>query len=65
MKTARRFKGSWFLLTMVAAVALGEVVAWEISRFYGVALHPITVAFACIGVVQVVAAVIYHDVDIG
>lgn len=50
---------------MVAAVALGEVIAWEISRFYDVSLHPITVAFASIGLVQIAASIIYNDIDIG
>ncbi len=65
MKTTRTFKGSWFILAMIVAIALGELIAWQASQFFGFRLHAITVAFVCIGLVQVVATLLYDDTDIG
>jgi hypothetical protein len=65
MKTLRTFKGSWFALAIVAAIIVGEVVAWEISTLYGLRANPITVGFLCTGLVTALAIVLYDGTDIG
>jgi hypothetical protein len=65
MKTLRTFKGSWFLLAIVAAIIVGEVLAWEISSFYGLQANPVTVGFLATGLVAAIAAVLYDGADIG
>ncbi len=65
MKTTRTFKGSWFIFAMIVAIAVGELIAWQASQFFGFRLHPITVAFVSIGLVQVAATLWYDDADIG
>ena len=65
MKTVRTFKGSWFLLAIVAAIIVGEVLTWEISGVYGVRASPVTVAFLATGLVAAIAMVLYDGADIG
>lgn len=65
MKTTRTFKGSWFIFAMIVAIALGELIAWQVSKFFGFQLHAVTVAFLSVGVVQIVALLLYDDADIG
>lgn len=64
MKSARIFKGSWFLFAIVAAIAVCEFVAWKMSSSYGFHLNPLTVAFGAAGIVAVVTSIIYEGVDI-
>ena len=65
MKTARTFKGSWFVFALVAAIVLGEVIAWEISSRLGVRSNPIVVGFLCAGLVAAITSVLYEGADIG
>ena len=65
MKTIRTFKGSWFGFAIVAAIVVGEFVAWEVSRVYGLRANPLTVAFLAMGLVAVGVSILYHDADIG
>ena len=65
MKTARTFKGSWFLVAILVAIAGGEVVAWKLSEAYGLRLNPLTVAFVATGIVAMAASLIYEGSDIG
>ena len=64
MKTARTFKGSWYLIAMVAAIIIGEVVAWGLADRLSVRANPLTVAFLCVGLVVAFAMVLYEDADI-
>jgi hypothetical protein len=64
MKTARTFKGSWYLLSMAVAIIVGEVVAWGIADRFNLRANPLTVAFLCIGLVVAFAMVLYEDADI-
>lgn len=64
MKTARTFKGSWYFLSMVVAIIVGEVFAWGIAERYGVRANPLTVAFLCIGLVVAFAMVLYEDAEL-
>ena len=64
-KTTRTFKGSWFAVAIVAAIIIGEGVAWWISSFFGFRLSPLVVAFLSAGIVAAAAAVIYDGADIG
>lgn len=65
MKTARTFKGSWFLAAIIASIAVCEVIAWKLSETYGWRLNPLTVAFVATGLVAMAASVIYEGTDIG
>jgi hypothetical protein len=66
MKATRRtFKGSWFLVAVVVAVLVGEIVAWEVSSHYGLRNNPLVVAFLCAGLVAAIASVLYDGADIG
>ena len=65
MKTARTFKGSWFLFAMVVAILIGEIVAWEVSNRLGIRNSPLVVAFLSMGLVAAVASVVYEDADVG
>lgn len=65
MKATRNFKDSWFLIATVVAILVGETIAWEVSRRYGVRSNPLVVAVLCTGLVAAVVSVIYDGVDIG
>lgn len=65
MKTARKFKGSWFAFAIVAAILVGEVVAWEISTHFGIRNNPLVIAFLSAGLVAAIASVLYEGADIG
>lgn len=65
MKTIRTFKGSWFGFAIIAAIVVGEFVAWELSKLYGLRASPLTVAFLAMGLVAVGVSILYHDTDIG
>ena len=60
MKTARTFKGSWYLIAMVAAIIIGEVVAWGLADHLSVRANPLTVAFLCVGLVVDFAMCLYN-----
>ena len=64
MKTARRFKGSWFFLAIIVAISIGELVAWEAASRLGVRNNPLVVAFVCTGLVAAVASVLYEGCDV-
>jgi hypothetical protein len=64
MKTIRRFHGSWFIMAVVAAVLVGELVASQLTSRFGVRASPIVVAFLSAGIVAAVASVVYRDADI-
>jgi uncharacterized membrane protein YeaQ/YmgE (transglycosylase-associated protein family) len=64
MKTTRTFKGSWFLLAVVAGVVACEIAAWELATLSGVRISPITAAFVGAGIVAVFASVIYDGIDV-
>jgi hypothetical protein len=65
MKKARTFKASWFLLAVLAAIVVGEVLAQQISDLAGLRISGLTVAFLCTGLVAVVTSMIYDGADIG
>jgi hypothetical protein len=64
MKTARTFKGSWFISAVVIAILIGEFAAWEISSYFGMRNNPLVVGFLCAGLVGAIAAVLYEGADI-
>ena len=65
MKTTRTFKQSWFAFAIVAAIAVGELVAWKLNDVLGTSLNPLTVAAVSTGLVAVATSIIYDGVDIG
>lgn len=65
MKTARTFKGSWFVSALVVAIVVGEIVAWEVSSNLGLRNNPVVVAFVCAGLVAAIVSVLYDGADIG
>lgn len=65
MKTTRTFKNSWFLLAIVVAIVIGEVIAWEVANRFGLRSHPFVVGMLSVGLVAAIASVLYEGVDIG
>ncbi|WP_414664782.1 hypothetical protein [Horticoccus sp. 23ND18S-11] len=65
MKTTRRFRPSWFMLAIAAAIVVGEVAAWEFTSAYGIRMNPLVVGFLCIGLVAAITSVLYEGIDIG
>lgn len=65
MKTAPRFKNSWFVFAMIVTVAAFEALAWIMSSTFGYRLNPLTVGFLGVGVVAIVTSILYDGVDIG
>ena len=66
MKTkTRAFKTSWFLLAVVVAIVIGEVIAWEVANRFGLRSHPLVVGMLAIGLVTAIVSVLYEGVDIG
>lgn len=63
MKILHTLKAGWLLLAMLAAVAVGEVIAWQISRAYDVRFAPALVAALCLGLVAFVVSLIYDGTD--
>jgi len=64
-KTTRKFKGSLFLLAIVAAVTVGEIIAWKLSSAYGVRISPIVAGGIGIGTVLLITSVLFEDADLG
>lgn len=64
MKHARTFKGSWFVTAAIAAVILAEGAAWAISERFGLRTNPLVVAFLAVGIVAMVASVLYDGCDV-
>ena len=65
MKTSHTFKGTWFIGAMLAAIIVGEFVAWKIHTLYALHANPIVVAFVCAGIVAGITSVLFEDADIG
>ena len=65
MKTARTFKGSWFLFAIVVAILIGEIAAWEVSSRFGIRNNPLVVAFLSMGLVAAMASVLFEGADLG
>lgn len=63
MKTARTFKGSWFLVAVVAAILVGELGAWELSSYFGWQNNPLLVGFISVGLVSAIASVLFEGAD--
>lgn len=63
MKTFHTLKARWLLTAMLAAVVVGETIAWQISEALGIRFDPTAVAAVCVGAVAVVVAAIYDGRD--
>ena len=61
MKTTHVFKGRWFALAIVAGILTAEVIAWQLTNIYSLHLNHLTVAFAAVGIVGMLASVICKD----
>lgn len=59
MKHLHTLRTPWFVLAMVVAVTIGELVAWQISRAYHVRFAPALVAAICVGLVAFIVSLIY------
>jgi hypothetical protein len=65
MKTTRkRFNGSWFILAIVGAIVVGELIAARMASAYNLRASPLVVAFLCAGLVAAIASVLYEGADI-
>lgn len=61
MKTIHTFKASWFYLAIIAAIALGPLLAAKLSSAFDVRLNPLTMAFALAGLVAVVISILFEN----
>ena len=64
MKTTHKFKGSWYLSSMLVAIVLGELIAWAIASLYSLQASPIIVAFICAGIVALGAMIFFNDAEL-
>lgn len=65
MKTTRkRFNGSWFIVAIVGAIIVGELVATVMASAYNLRANPLVVAFLSAGLVAAIASVFYEGADI-
>lgn len=65
MKTTRTFNGYWFCFALVAAVAIGELLAWKLTELYGLKLSGIGTGALCVGIVLAATSVLYDGADLG
>jgi uncharacterized membrane-anchored protein len=63
MKTLHVLKARWLLLAMVAVTTLGEIIAWQATRSFGVRFAPAAVAAVCVGLTAAVVAWLYDGHD--
>lgn len=59
MKTIHHLKARWLLAAMLIAVAVGEYVAWAITKSMNWRFPSVAVAALCIGLVGAVVAWLY------
>jgi uncharacterized membrane protein len=64
MKTTHKFKGSWYLTSIVIAVIIGELTASVVSQAYSLRTNPVFIAFLCAGAVSVGAMILFKDAEI-
>ena len=65
MKTARRFNQAWFMFAVVAAIVVGEVIAWQVANRFDLRANPVVVAFLSVGIVAAITSILYEGCDIG
>ena len=65
MKTTRKFKTSWFMIASVAAVIVGEVIAWSLAEKFDLHTNPLVVGVLSVGLVGAIVSVLYDGCDIG
>jgi hypothetical protein len=59
MKHIHHLRASWLFVAMVIAVALGESVAWFISKSFDLRFPSVAVGAVCIGLVAGGVSVLY------
>ena len=64
MKTNHVLKGSWLGVAIVVAIAVGEMGLLKLTTGFDFGLHPLTVAFAAVGIVLLVASVLCKDWEV-
>lgn len=52
-------KTPWLIAAMMVAVAIGETIAWQISRVYDVRFWSVGAAAVCVGLVAFAVSVLY------
>lgn len=64
MKTTHKFKGSWYVSSMIAVIIVGELIAAAVANLSSLTLSPVVVAFACAGLVALAAMIFFKDAEI-
>ncbi len=59
MKHIHHLRASWLFLAMLVAVAIGETVAWYISRSFEMRFPVVAVGAVCVGLVAGGVSVLY------
>ena len=63
MKMLHTLKARWLVLAMILTTVLGETIAWQISRTFGVRFDPVAVGAVCVGATAAIVAWIYDGRD--
>lgn len=61
MKAIHHLKARWLLAAMLIAVAVGEFVAWEITRAFHWRFPSVAIAAVCVGAVAAAVAWLYDE----
>jgi hypothetical protein len=63
VKTIHHLKARWLIAAMLVAVAIGEFVAWQVTKAYHLHFSPVAVAAVCVGLVAAGAALLYDGTE--
>jgi len=63
MKILHTLKPSWFILAAVAAIAVGEWIAWQIARAFDFRFSGFAVAAISVAILAFVVSLIYDGTD--
>ena len=63
MKILHTLKTSWLLLAMIVSVAIGETLAWQLSRLFDLRYSAVAVAAVSIAFAAFVVSLIYDGTD--
>ena len=63
MKKLKTLKTSWFLLAMIVAVVIGELIGKAVANAFAVRVPAVPVAALCVGLVAFTVSLIYDGTD--
>lgn len=63
MKLIKHLKARWLIAAMVVAILFGELIAWQISRSFGVRFVPVLAAAASVLAVAIFVSFSYDGTE--